>query len=97
MNDALGVGLAANQLGTLNRVLVYRVATAAPVAALINPGIDVEDLTELFLAQPEQLHQLRRALSLRASERNAAHGSTPSSPYVRLRASVNASAENRCS
>src|ERR1022692_3956176 len=35
MNDALGVGLAANQVGTLNRVLVYRVAPSAPVAALI--------------------------------------------------------------
>jgi peptide deformylase len=40
MVDALGVGLAANQVGVLNRVLVYRVHQQAPVAALINPQID---------------------------------------------------------
>ena len=28
MNDALGVGLAATQVGVLHRVLVYRVAAA---------------------------------------------------------------------
>jgi peptide deformylase len=40
MVDALGVGLAANQVGVLNRVLVYRVHQQAPVAALINPEIE---------------------------------------------------------
>jgi peptide deformylase len=40
MIDALGVGLAANQVGVLNRVLVYRVHQQAPVAALINPEIE---------------------------------------------------------
>lgn len=40
MNDALGVGLAANQVGVLNRVLVYRVHPEAPVAALVNPEIE---------------------------------------------------------
>lgn len=40
MVDALGVGLAANQVGVLNRVLVYRVHHQAPVAALINPEIE---------------------------------------------------------
>ena len=40
MVDALGVGLAANQVGILNRVLVYRVHQQAPVAALINPEIE---------------------------------------------------------
>jgi peptide deformylase len=40
MVDALGVGLAANQVGILNRVLVYRVNQQAPVAALINPEIE---------------------------------------------------------
>ena len=34
MSDALGVGLAATQVGVLNRVLVYRVHQQAPVAAL---------------------------------------------------------------
>lgn len=40
MVDALGVGLAANQVGILNRVLVYRVHQQAQVAALINPEIE---------------------------------------------------------
>jgi peptide deformylase len=40
MIDALGVGLAANQVGVLHRVLVYRVHHQAPVAALINPEIE---------------------------------------------------------
>jgi peptide deformylase len=40
MNDALGVGLAATQVGVLNRVLVYRVAPEAPVAALVNPELE---------------------------------------------------------
>ena len=40
MIDAFGVGLAANQVGVLNRVLVYRVQQQAPVAALVNPEIE---------------------------------------------------------
>ncbi len=40
MVDALGVGLAANQVGVLNRVLVYRVHQQAPIAALVNPEIE---------------------------------------------------------
>jgi peptide deformylase len=40
MIDAMGVGLAANQVGVLHRVLVYRVQQQSPVAALINPEIE---------------------------------------------------------
>jgi peptide deformylase len=40
MVDAMGVGLAANQVGVLNRVLVFRVHPQAPVSALINPEIE---------------------------------------------------------
>jgi peptide deformylase len=40
MNDAMGVGLAATQLGVLHRLLVYRVQQDAPVNALINPEIE---------------------------------------------------------
>ncbi|HWD86226.1 MAG TPA: peptide deformylase [Solirubrobacteraceae bacterium] len=39
MNDALGIGLAATQIGVLHRVLVYRVQQDAPVSALINPEL----------------------------------------------------------
>src|SRR5436309_740426 len=37
MRDALGVGLAAPQLGVSQRLLVYRVGSEAPVIALANP------------------------------------------------------------
>jgi peptide deformylase len=40
MVDALGVGLAATQVGVLNRVLVYRIHPQSPVAALVNPEIE---------------------------------------------------------
>ena len=40
MADALGIGLAATQVGTLHRVLVYRVQPDAPVAALVNPELE---------------------------------------------------------
>jgi peptide deformylase len=40
MQDALGIGLAATQLGVLHRVLVYRVAPNASLAALVNPVLE---------------------------------------------------------
>jgi peptide deformylase len=40
MNDALGVGLAAPQLGISQRLLVYRVGPDAPVVALANPEVE---------------------------------------------------------
>jgi peptide deformylase len=40
MNDAVGVGLAATQVGVLHRLLVYRVHQQSPVAALVNPEIE---------------------------------------------------------
>ncbi len=40
MNDALGIGLAATQLGVLHRVLVYRVQQQAEIAALVNPELE---------------------------------------------------------
>jgi peptide deformylase len=39
MHDALGIGLAAPQVGIAHRVLVYRVEPDSPVVALINPEI----------------------------------------------------------
>jgi peptide deformylase len=50
MNDALGVGLAAPQLGVSARVLVYRVGNDAPLIALVNPEVEwtspVEEIME---------------------------------------------------
>ena len=40
MNDALGIGLAATQVGVLHRVLVYRVEHDSPVNALVNPVLE---------------------------------------------------------
>lgn len=40
MEDALGIGLAANQVGRLRRLLVYRVEPDSPVQALVNPEIE---------------------------------------------------------
>ncbi len=40
MGDALGVGLAAPQLGISQRLLVYRVGPDAPVIALANPELE---------------------------------------------------------
>jgi peptide deformylase len=40
MNDALGVGLAAPQLGVSQRLLVYRVGHEAPLVALVNPELE---------------------------------------------------------
>lgn len=40
MDDAIGIGLAATQLGVLHRLLVYRVQTGAPLAILANPVIE---------------------------------------------------------
>jgi peptide deformylase len=40
MHDALGVGLAATQLGVLHRVLVYRAHAEDPVTALVNPVLE---------------------------------------------------------
>ena len=40
MHDALGVGLAAPQLGISQRLLVYRIGPEAPVIALANPELE---------------------------------------------------------
>ncbi len=40
MDDALGIGLAATQLGVMHRVLVYRVDEEAPLGVLVNPVIE---------------------------------------------------------
>ena len=57
MGDALGVGLAAPQVGILHRLLVYRVQHEAPVAVLINPevewaGKETEEMEEGCLSLP---------------------------------------------
>jgi peptide deformylase len=40
MDDALGVGLASNQIGRLRRLLVYKVEPDSPLKALVNPEVE---------------------------------------------------------
>jgi peptide deformylase len=40
MHEGLGIGLAATQIGDVNRVLVYRVQHESPIVALVNPVIE---------------------------------------------------------
>jgi peptide deformylase len=70
LNDALGVGLAAPQLGLSQRLLVYRVGPDAPLIALVNPSVewasdDVETLDEGCLSIPGVVVDVDRPLHVR--------------------------------
>lgn len=70
MGDALGVGLAAPQVGVLHRLLVYRVQLQGPVAALVNPeiewaGKDTETMEEGCLSLPGVLVDVDRPVHVR--------------------------------
>ena len=75
MNDALGVGLAATQLGVMHRVLVYRVHQQSPTAALVNPeiewsGSESEALEEGCLSLPGVHVDVDRAVHVRVRAQN---------------------------
>jgi peptide deformylase len=75
MNDALGVGLAATQVGVLHRLLVYRVQQQSPVAALINPeiewrGKEEEIAEEGCLSLPAVLVDVERPIHVRVGALN---------------------------
>src|ERR671933_444809 len=70
MNDALGVGLAAPQVGLSQRLLVYRVGQDAPLVALVNPELewssdDEEALEEGCLSIPGIGVDVDRAVHVR--------------------------------
>jgi peptide deformylase len=70
MHDALGIGLAATQLGVMHRVLIYRVDPDAPVAAIVNPVLewssrDAEPLEEGCLSLPNVLVDVDRPIHVR--------------------------------
>jgi peptide deformylase len=78
MHDALGIGLAATQLGVMHRVLVYRVDPDAPVAALVNPVLEwasdeEEALEEGCLSLPSVLVDVDRPIHVRVRARDE-HG-----------------------
>jgi len=70
MHDSMGIGLAATQVGTLHRVLVYRVEHDSPINALINPelewsGKDKEWMEEGCLSLPGVHVDVERPVDVR--------------------------------
>jgi len=70
MGDALGVGLAAPQVGVLHRLLVYRVQEQASVSVLINPrlewsGKETETMEEGCLSLPGVVVDVERPIYVR--------------------------------
>jgi peptide deformylase len=70
LNDALGVGLAAPQLGLSQRLLVYRVGPDAPLITLVNPRVewasdDLETLDEGCLSIPGIVVDVDRPIHVR--------------------------------
>ena len=79
MNDALGVGLAAPQLGISQRLLVYRVGPDAPVIALVNPEVewasrDEDVLDEGCLSIPGVTVDVERPVHVRVRARDEEGG-----------------------
>jgi peptide deformylase len=75
MHDALGVGLAAPQLGVSQRLLVYRVGQDAPLIALANPEIewssgDEEPAEEGCLSIPGITVDVERPVHVRVRARD---------------------------
>jgi len=72
MEDAIGVGLAANQVGLLRRFFVYRVSEDDPLQAIVNPVIDwssaeEETFEEGCLSLPQVVVEVTRPAQIRVS------------------------------
>ncbi len=72
MGDALGLGLAATQLGVMHRLFVFRVGADAPLVAVVNPRLewssdDQETAEEGCLSLPRVLVDVERPLHVRVS------------------------------
>ncbi len=70
MSDALGIGLAATQVGVPHRLLVYRVEPDSPVNALVNPELewsskDAEAMEEGCLSLPGVHVEVERPVHVR--------------------------------
>jgi peptide deformylase len=77
MDDALGIGLAATQVGTLSRYLVYKVEPGSPVQVLVNPEIDwssseKEWMEEGCLSLPGVLVDVERPVHVRVRAQDGA-------------------------
>ena len=78
MGDAIGVGLAATQLGVMHRVLVYKVGEDGLLAAVVNPelewvGHDAEEAEEGCLSLPGVHIDVERPVRVRVRARDE-HG-----------------------
>jgi peptide deformylase len=78
MRDAIGVGLAAPQLGISQRLLVYRIGSDAPLITLVNPELewqseDAETLEEGCLSIPTVVVDVERPIHVRIRARDE-HG-----------------------
>jgi peptide deformylase len=76
MSDALGVGLAATQVGILHRVLVYRTYADDPITAMVNPVIEwrsdeLESAEEGCLSIPGVHVEVERPARVRARASDA--------------------------
>lgn len=76
MRDAMGVGLAATQLGVLRRMLVFQAGPDATPGAIVNPVIewsseDCEDGAEGCLSLPQIVVDVERPLHVRVSGADA--------------------------
>jgi peptide deformylase len=70
MRDALGVGLAATQVGVLHRVLVFQAGLDAPVTPVVNPEVEwtseeLESAVEGCLSLPSVVVDVERPLHVR--------------------------------
>jgi peptide deformylase len=75
MRDALGLGLAANQVGVLHRLFVYRAGPDAPLVAVVNPRLewssqDEEIAEEGCLSLPRVTVDVERPVHVRVSARD---------------------------
>ncbi len=75
MDDALGVGLAATQIGVLHRVLVYKAYVDDPLTALVNPVLEWsseerESAEEGCLSIPGVHVEVERAARVRVRARD---------------------------
>jgi peptide deformylase len=75
MHDALGIGLAAPQVGVSHRVLVYRIEQDSPLNALVNPqiewsGEETEVVEEGCLSLPAVHVEVERPVYVRVRARD---------------------------
>lgn len=78
MVDSIGIGLAATQIGLLNRVLVYRVQREGRIIALVNPEIqwhskETEPANEGCLSLPTVEVEVDRPVHVRVAAQDE-HG-----------------------